>query len=712
MIRSVAAVALSALFLNPGVSGRTVASMRTVRVCQTPDCLVVTKIHSPQGRVESIGVLDTRLHLYIYVPPGTNEFTVGVFDQSDDGEPATRGKDSRFDLYAPDGSEALQLLKPRANDWSDYAIETKGRSGVWRLSVTGPEDNEKPGSERAPSKAENAFRVRTQGEVDLYMRLDPVARVRGARFGAPRWGGGERHRFAVQMPGVVKTLRLNVLHPDATMPLDRIPLDSEAQAMSVARASLVGDDRLQKGTLFSTIDVTARGKEPLRELWTLDLPTPGGSETYGLGTDYPVRLFFLPDGSRPLMPEPIPTRVRVEGGAATVRATTIGRDDNDPLVAETDSEGVAVLPLVPYPGAKTTITATRGPLYRPATVMTRPGQSVTLTPQRIIEPIPGWFGGDTHCHTAFYDGTDTPAQMVAAAEAEGLDWLCVTEHAHSQWLGRAERAASEAIAATGKGRKILVLPGMEYTGPSFHANILGGTVSCPPGSHLSDLVTAATTGKDVGEAAPLVVLNHPTIGTTARGELTGTEKKPDLVELWNSPEPDATRLWWEQLNAGRHIYAVTGSDSHNRRNAPPGYRRTYVYLGTGVRTAPNVLSALGAGRSFLSRGALLDVSIGGQHPGGTVALNGGVLTLSGEARSVEPIRRIDIVHGGDVVQSFDADGRTRFSFDAKRLSATPGWYLAQAWGKDNRLPLAMTNPVWVAKSVPNNIVPKGTEEKQ
>lgn len=88
------------------------------RICQSPDSLFV----------DSTGATRT-LNLFIYVPPTTQEWTLAVFDQSDD-DPV--GQPSSFVLFAPDGNEALRLTNPQPKAWSEYRITVKGRwaSGV------------------------------------------------------------------------------------------------------------------------------------------------------------------------------------------------------------------------------------------------------------------------------------------------------------------------------------------------------------------------------------------------------------------------------------------------------------------------------------------------------------------------------------------------------------------------------------------------------
>jgi hypothetical protein len=168
------------------------------------------------------------------------------------------------------------------------------------------------------------------------------------------------------------------------------------------------------------------------------------------------------------------------------------------------------------------------------------------------------------------------------------------------------------------------------------------------------------------------------------------------VELWNSPEPAATRLWWDLLNQGRRVFAETSSDSHHRANAEPGFRRTYVYLGSEAFSASAVIRALRTGRSFLSRGALLDFKVNGARPGSTLSsVPSQPLSVAIAARGAAPISRIDLIHNGSVVSTLPVNGRREFS-TLVSLPPAPGWYLAQVWGTDKEsTPLALCNPVFV-----------------
>ena len=102
--------------------------------------------------------------------------------------------------------------------------------------------------------------------------------------------------------------------------------------------------------------------------------------------------------------------------------------------------------------------------------------------------------------------------------------------------------------------------------------------------------------------------------------------------------------------------------------------------------------AVREGRSFLSRGALIDFTLNGARPGSTIPA--GPVTIDLKAESARPMESIEIIHNGAVAQTIPTDGATKFARQLQ-LPAAAGWYLARVTAKGDKLPLAMTNPVWV-----------------
>lgn len=646
------------------------------RVCQTPDCLRVENLHSTNGLVKSIGILDTRMHLYVWVPQSTRDWTLEVFDQTDD---TIHAKASQFELYAPDGTLERTLDAPTSKSWASYRVENGGRWGVWRLSVTGPQDLEK-------SKASNAFMVRTRGAVELYLRPEPVARVRGLRLSAPQFGGVAAHQFALQN-GDAKGLTFNFLHDAPDGP--RLELDAPGARKTTFTLDHQNDDRLRAGTALENIEFSGLDAPAL-----LPLRVENVRGTYGLGLDSGARLFFNP---LPLLqPRRIAIETRDSNGQPLAARIALNSPQtaNEENVVFTNATGRTEFWALP--GVAYRAFATRGIAFAPqSSHVAADAKIVALTLARLWPVQPGWFGGDSHSHSAFYDGTHTPRQMVEAAQAAGLDWFVLSEHAHSEKLARATRANAEA--ATSAGADLTVIPGMEITGPQFHSNILGALVPIKSGATLAELV--ATVRAADTPATPIAVkLNHPSLGKTA-AQIARETPELSLLELWNSHEPEATNLWFEMLNRGQKIWAETAADSHHRINVEPGSRRTLVFLGDEKPSGAAIVRALREGRSVLSRGAMLVFRVNGARPGATLSATKKTVDVTVESWSARPIESIEIVAGGEVVHRFEVGGKAHFS-GQMNLPARAGWMLARVIERGETQPLAMSNPIWIETTQP------------
>jgi len=633
------------------------------RICQSPDSLYV----------DSTGAART-LHLFIYVPPTTSEFTIAVFDQADDGQV---GQPSSFVLFAPDGSEAMKLTKPQSKAWSEYKVAVNGRWGIWRLTVVGPQP---PEGQR--QSVRNHFLVRTVGDVDLFVKPEPVVLARGLRFAEPKFGGEPVHKFTVQIPELTR-VRFNFVRPR----------EGEAVEVQLQPPDGVSAEQRWGGLPRGSLEFLEVTGSNLRGLWKLTVNNVKG--VYALGIEQELRVFFT---DKPLMP--MPAAVKVATFVADENALVPARLDitspqtaTETYVTFTDETGFGTLFLLP--GIVYRVTASRGFEFEAQSVYALAEHKAFSAPvRRVLARPKGWYCGDTHTHTVYSDGNDTPAQMVEAARGEGLDWFVLTDHGVGPVIQHILTAHQEALPFSKPG-KFVVIPGEEFTTPNYHANIINGTVLESPTAPLQQVVDAALK-MDTDERPVTVKLNHPHwSGTPKAPQIARELKRLPLIELWND-NGDGGRstvlLWWELLNKGMVVFAETGTDSHNRKTSRLGHRRTYVYLGDLPLTAENIVRALKEGRSFLSRGALLLLTVDNSLPGSTVS--GSPVTVKVWVQSVHPLDRVEIVHNGKVVHSFAVDGKTQFEGEVS-LALSEGWVLAQALRKDDQIPLAITNPVFI-----------------
>jgi len=576
---------------NIGLSILLVSLGWAQRICQSPDSLYVGSDRSTQT-----------MNLFVYVPLTTNEFTIAVFDQADEEKV---GQPSSFVLLAPDGSEAMKLTNPQSMAWSEYKVSVNGRWGVWRLTVTGPKP---PEGQLRKGEVRNHFLVRTIGDVDLYVKPEPVVLARGLRFSEPKFGGEPVHKFTVQIPELSR-VRFNLLRP------------REEQTVEVQLQSPDGINAQQQwgGLTRGSLEFLEVNGSNLQGLWKLTVSNVKGR--YALGIEQELRVFFTDE---PIMPMPqlvqVTTFVVGENQLVPARLTiTSLQTANEIYVAFTDKNGVGTLFLLP--GITYRITASRGFEFDKQSVSASTDiKSLSVPVRRVLNRPNGWYCGDTHTHTVYSDGNDTPAQMVEAARGDGLDWFVLTDHGVGPMIQHVLMAHQEAMPFSEPG-KFVVIPGEEFSTLNYHANIINGVVLEMPVAPLQQVVD--TVLKMDNDEHPITIkLNHPNwSGTPKASELARQLERLPLIELWNDAGDNTARLttllWWELLNKGLKIFAETGSDCHNRKGQLGG-RRTYIYLGDLPLTAENIVRAYREGRSFISRGALLIFTVNNALPGSTV----------------------------------------------------------------------------------------------
>ncbi|MDR3506419.1 MAG: CehA/McbA family metallohydrolase [Caulobacteraceae bacterium] len=272
---------------------------------------------------------------------------------------------------------------------------------------------------------------------------------------------------------------------------------------------------------------------------------------------------------------------------------------------------------------------------------------------------PGWYRGDLHTHTGHSDATcANPAGHPApcplfltleAARAHGLDFIAITDHnATSQY--------EEMAALAPYFDNLLLIPGREITTREGHFNLIGATrfvdfgLGAPGVAGGRDMNAVL---RDSAATHGLVSINHPGIPTGEDCLGCGWSAPNtnfdlvDSVEIANGgiaadfggfPEGPLSgiRFWEAQLDQGRRITGVGGSDNHDAvdgsskspvgRQSPVGTPATVVFAENLSQEA--ILKGIRAGRVFIDLqnipGRLLDVSA---TSGTAKAVMGGALAL-------------------------------------------------------------------------------------
>ena len=170
--------------------------------------------------------------------------------------------------------------------------------------------------------------------------------------------------------------------------------------------------------------------------------------------------------------------------------------------------------------------------------------------------------------------------------------------------------------------------------------------------------------------------------------------KLDAINLfdpwWRDPDYDA---WYRMLNCGLQIPASTGSDwylcSSNR-----------VYAGVdGALTYEDWLAALRAGRTFITDGPVLHLTVDGHAPSNAVldyAPATQIATVHVEWEGTQAVDRVEIVRDGAVAYTFENAGAALSGrFDVTLDVADAGWIAARTWGRRRT---SYGHPLWAHSS--------------
>lgn len=251
----------------------------------------------------------------------------------------------------------------------------------------------------------------------------------------------------------------------------------------------------------------------------------------------------------------------------------------------------------------------------PAQASVAPLRLLSMSERTLPARADGWYCGEMHCHTVHSDGDSTPAEVVAHAEALGLDFLAMTDH----------NVLSHLATMSNVETSLLLIPGLEVTTYKGHWNVWGAPQWLDFRIERPDQMAAAVWA--AREAGLLISLNHP----RPYGPEWAYPEVDDFncIEVWNGEwalfNDAALAFWEERLRAGRRITAVGGSDCHfYHREHIAKLARPTLWVQCKEDTpvsAADILHAIRAGRVAISEsptGPRLSISADQAHMGDVV----------------------------------------------------------------------------------------------
>jgi hypothetical protein len=294
-------------------------------------------------------------------------------------------------------------------------------------------------------------------------------------------------------------------------------------------------------------------------------------------------------------------------------------------------------------------------------------------------------------------------EIVENAVSLGLDFLAVTDHNTTT-----HHADLEALA----GLPIILIPGEEVTTYWGHANTWGLREWVEFRCADEELIKAVQ--RWVRERGAMLSINHAKcIGPPWL--FRGWDY--DCMEVWQAPwrfyNWESLEKWDNQLQAGRRVVAVGGSDVHSVPPAAPRHPHGLAEPTTWVHAEPSeagILAAIRAGHAFISdapRGAHL--SLWADEDG-----DGKYEKMMGDTVAPKVVRfRVDVIGGMDrrlwvmsegapidIISIDRAETQIEFTLDmsGRRYvrAELRGYRGSPARGE---VVWAMTNPVWVEGDV-------------
>ena len=397
------------------------------------------------------------------------------------------------------------------------------------------------------------------------------------------------------------------------------------------------------------------------------------------------------------------------GNAAGFRGWSGGARDGFVISASDATPGYLAGPV--QPGIWTlalgpVVLNPRGMAWQARVTMER-GEAATSAGAVVVSPPPptptrgpGWYRGDLHLHTVHSDGQYDVTELIAAAHANGLDFIVSTDHNTS--------AANRAWPAY-RGDPLLVVAGEEVTTRHGHWLAVG-----LPEHGWVDWRYAPRDGvfprfaADVRRLGGMVVAAHPAVPLPGSAWEFGYAHV-DALEVWNGrwniDDEVSLRIWQRLLRQGRRIAAVAGSDSHGPHQ-PVGLPQTVVH--TTELSTRALVERLRGGYSYIAQSGAVTIELAAtcsSRDGADVAGPGQVLlvppetpvTVSAVISGAPGTRAALITAGGSAGKATIAGSDpTRLQWE---IDAGGARFARVEIRQSSRHPfgamVGLTNPVWL-----------------
>src|SRR5262249_13335998 len=144
--------------------------------------------------------------------------------------------------------------------------------------------------------------------------------------------------------------------------------------------------------------------------------------------------------------------------------------------------------------------------------------------------------------------------------------------------------------------------------------------------------------------------------------------------------------WYRLLACGLRL-PLAGASGKDRNTMALGGVRIYARLEPDQEFSYGAwVEAVRAGRTFVTAGPLLSLTVDGHGPGSVLSLSEGGQTVRvrAEARGAAAFDRLEVLHNGDVLAAREPDGdRRSATVELEWPAADSGWLAARCRGGEN-----------------------------
>jgi hypothetical protein len=296
-----------------------------------------------------------------------------------------------------------------------------------------------------------------------------------------------------------------------------------------------------------------------------------------------------------------------------------------------------------------------------------------------------FFRGDFHCHTQHSDGIGTVAEVAEMVKAAKLDFQFVTDHwgltqapecrEHGLWVGQEPGTMHHHLGILGLRRAFA--PKMDFLADCAELQRLGATWFVPHPTGWWPTRVYPKEAWKIMEQLPSPFLMEICNGAN------------NIINAFDYTDAWAVELWDRLLRMGRKVHAMGNTDAH----APHSIGMVWNGVFAPRCSERDVLSAVRAGRSFVSDGPLLQATLGRAGMGSTASKADRRAGLKIAAVDSAGLRSLRVVADGRPLALFDARGRESWERKLALPRRVRKYVRVEAEAMDSRR--ALSNPIYL-----------------